>query len=90
MEYDFAIIYFGLTRTLKATCESHKKYIFDILKKYNLNYKVFLHTWEMKNGIQNIWEKDITEKIDSFDYKLVSPDVHRIDDEDEFLDRRAF
>jgi hypothetical protein len=85
MEYDFAIIYFGLTRTLKATHESHKKYIFDNLKKNNLNYMVFLHTWEMKNGIQNIWEKDITERIDSSDYKLVSPDVHRIDDEDEFL-----
>ena len=37
MEYDFAIIYFGLTRSVKKTHESHKKHVFDILKKENLS-----------------------------------------------------
>jgi len=44
IEYDFAIIYFGLTRSVKKTHETHKKHVFDILQKENLNYKTFMHT----------------------------------------------
>ena len=36
MKYDFAIIYFGLTRTVKQTYESHIKHIYNVLaSKYN-------------------------------------------------------
>jgi hypothetical protein len=86
MEYDFAIIYFGLTRSVKKTHESHKKYIFDILHKQNLTYKTYVHTWKTKDGTQNVWENIIPQKIDYFEYQLLSPDFYKLDDEDKFLE----
>jgi hypothetical protein len=86
MEYDFAIIYFGLTRSVKKTHESHKKHIFEILNKENLTYKIFIHTWKTKDDTQNVWETIIPDKIDYLEYKLLSPDVYKLDDEDKFLE----
>jgi hypothetical protein len=86
MEYDFAIIYFGLTRSVKKTYESHHKNIFDILKKNGLTYKTFMHTWKTKNNTQNIGENLISQKIDYLEYKLLSPDFYIIEDEEEFLE----
>ena len=60
MEIDFAIVYFGLTRSIKKVYNSHFKHVFDILKKNNKNYKTFLHTWSLKDGIQNIWNDNIS------------------------------
>jgi hypothetical protein len=85
MEYDFAIIYFGLTRSLKKTFESHQKYLYDILKKQNLTYKTFMHTWKTKDDTQNVWEHTIPQKIDYTDYTVLSPNFYKIDDEDDFL-----
>ena len=86
MEYDFAIIYFGLTRSFKNTYETHKKYIYDILNKNKLTYKTFMHTWKTKDDIQNVWDRIIPQKIDYTDYKVLSPDFYTIDDEDKFLE----
>lgn len=86
MEYDFAIIYFGLTRSVKKTHETHKKYIFDILNKHNLTYKKFMHTWKTKDDTQNVWEEIIPQKIDYLEYQLLSPDFYKLDDEDKFLE----
>jgi hypothetical protein len=86
MEYDFAIIYFGLTRSIKYTHETHKKYIFDVLKKENLTYKTFMHTWKTKDDEHNIRQIVIPEKIDYLEYKLLSPDFYKLDDEVEFLE----
>jgi len=85
MEYDFAIIYFGLTRSLSKTVDSHIKHIFDVMDKNKLTYKKFMHTWKMKDGVQNIWDKIIPQRIDYSEYKLLNPDYYTIDDEDEFL-----
>jgi hypothetical protein len=86
MEYDFAIIYFGLTRSVKKTHESHKKHVFDILKKENLSYKTFMHTWKTKEDIQNVRDSTIPQKIDYLEYNLLSPDFYKLDDEGEFLE----
>ena len=56
------------------------------LQKENLTYKTFMHTWKMKDGIQNLWDKTIPQKIDYEEYKLLSPDFYQLDDEDEFLE----
>lgn len=85
MEIDFAIVYFGLTRSIKKVYNSHFKHVFDILKKNNKNYKTFLHTWSLKDGIQNIWNDNISKKIDYDEYKLLEPDFYKIDSEEDFL-----
>ena len=85
MEYDFAIIYFGLTRSLRKTIDSHIGHIFHVMDKNKLTYKKFMHTWKMKDGVQNIWDTIISQTIDYSEYKLLNPDYYTIDDEDEFL-----
>jgi hypothetical protein len=86
MDYDFAIIYFGLTRSVRKTHETHKKHVFDILAKENLTYKTFMHTWKTTNDVQNVWDKVIPQKIDYSEYKLLSPDFYMLDDENKFLE----
>lgn len=43
-----AICFSGMPRTFKSTRESHQKYIFDVLKNNNIEYDLFLHTWDNK------------------------------------------
>lgn len=45
-----------------------------------------MHTWKTKDDTQNIWENVITAKIDYSEYKLLSPDYYKLDNEDEFLE----
>jgi hypothetical protein len=85
MDYDFAIIYFGLTRSVIKTHESHKKYIFDVLHSHNLKYKTFMHTWKTNDDTQYVWEKIIPQKINYEEYKLLHPDVYRLDNQTDFL-----
>ena len=86
MEYEFAIIYWGLPRSIKKTHKSHKKYVFDVLNKYNLNYKIFMHSWKTKDDNQYVWENIIPQKIDYEEYKLLNPDLYILDDQNEFLE----
>jgi len=85
MEIDFAVVYFGLTRSLNKVYKSHEEHIFNILEKNNLTYKKFMHTWTTNDGTQNVWEKRIDKKINTNDYMLINPDYYKIDNEDEFL-----
>lgn len=86
MNYDFAVIYFGLTRSLRKTANTHIKHIFDVLDDRKLTYKKFMHTWKMKDDIQNVWDITIPQKIDYSEYKLLNPDHYKLDNEDEFLE----
>jgi hypothetical protein len=85
MEYDFAILYFGLTRSLKHTYESHKKNVFDVLNHHKLTYKIFMHTWKTEDDRQYVWENIVEDKIDYTQYKLLNPDVYQLDNQDDFL-----
>jgi hypothetical protein len=85
MEYDFAIIYFGLTRSVKKTHETHKKHVFNVLKEKNLTYKTFMHTWKTKDNKQHVWENIIPQTIDYSEYQLLNPDFYKLDNQEEFL-----
>ena len=85
-EYDFAIVYCGLTRSVKKTHESHQKYLFDVLRHHQLSYKTFMHTWKTKEDTQYVWETIVPQKIDYSEYKLLSPHEYVLDDQDAFLD----
>lgn len=79
-----AICYFGLTRSTKVCYESHIENIYNILKNNNEDYDVFLHTWELENGIQKIWERTISNKIDYDEYKLLNPKYFKRDNQEEY------
>ena len=40
-----ALCFWGLTRSLKYTIYSIQKYILNVLKIHNIEYKIFLHTF---------------------------------------------
>jgi hypothetical protein len=44
-----------------------------------------MHTWKTKDGTQNVRDTILPQKIDYEEYKLLSPDFYKLDDEDEFL-----
>jgi hypothetical protein len=85
MEIDYGIIYFGLTRSIKKVYETHINHIFDVLKRNNKKYTTFLHTWSLKDGIQNVWSNTISQRIDYEEYKLLNPDFYQLDSQEEYL-----
>jgi hypothetical protein len=85
MEYDFAIVYFGVVRAVSKTHESHKKFLFDVLDQNNLRYRIFMHTWKLKDDLMNIGHITLPSTINYSEYSLLHPDIYRIDDEEEFL-----
>jgi len=85
MQYDFAIVYYGLTRSTKKVYKSHIDNIFNQLKHYNLNYKTFMHTWKTNDNKQRIWDTTISKIIDYEEYQLLKPDFYKIDNQDDFI-----
>ena len=86
MEYDFAIIYFGLTRSTKQVYKSHINNIFNVLTEHNLTYKIFIHTWKTTDNKQKIWEDEIPQEIDYEEYKLLNPDFYSLHNQNDFID----
>jgi len=85
MEYDFAIVYFGLTRSTKKVYKSHINNVFNQLRYNRLTYKTFMHTWKTSDNKQKIWQNTIEKEIDYDEYKLLYPDFYKIDYQDEFV-----
>jgi hypothetical protein len=85
MEYDFAIVYWGLTRSSKKVYNSHIEKIYNVLETNGLTYKKFMHTWKTNNDLQRVWENIIPQKIDYNEYKCLSPDFYNIDNQDDFI-----
>ncbi len=87
MNYDFAIVYWGLMRTIKKTHQSQLNNIFKVLDENNITYKTFMHTWKLKNNKQHIWNTTITKEIDYDEYKLLPIDFYKIQKQQKFLDK---
>ncbi len=85
MEYDFAVCYFGLPRSVKHVYESHYTNIFNILKEKGLTYKIFMHSWKTKDNNQRVWQHTIREKIDYDEYKLLNPDEYKVESQEDFI-----
>ena len=88
MEYDFAIVYWGLPRSIKKTYTSHINNIYNILENNKLTYKKFMHTWKTKDNKQTVSsfsDNIIQQEIDYDEYKLLSPDFYKIESQEEFL-----
>ena len=68
-----ALAFWGLTRSLKYTIESINEKILNILKKHNIEYKIFMHTWTVNSVYNNTRSKEANIKLDNEEYKLLSP-----------------
>ena len=66
---NIAICYFGLTRSIIHTHESHKKHLFNILDNNNIDYDIYMHTWKTSHNI--VWDKIYPNPINYDEYKLL-------------------
>jgi hypothetical protein len=79
-----ALAFWGLTRSLKYTIDSINTKILNILKKHNIEYKIFMHTWNVNSIYTNTRSNETNIKLDNEEYKLLSPDYFETHDQDEF------
>jgi hypothetical protein len=79
-----ALIFWGLTRSLKYTLESIHKNIFDVLKEHSIEYDVFIHTYNIKGTYYNprAGEKELT-GVCSDDCVKLNPTKYMIDIQEE-------
>ena len=77
MNIDFAILYFGLTRSTKQVYMSHIMSVYNLLDSYNLSYMKFMHTWRTNDNKQRVWYESIEKEIDYTEYKLLEPDIFK-------------
>jgi hypothetical protein len=86
---NIAICYFGMTRSLKKVYESHLTKLFDVLKKNNINYEIFMHTWKTDKNI--VWNTfyDIPNDYE-YIFPNFKPTYYQIDNQDDFLESITF
>ena len=77
-----ALCFWGLTRSLKFTIQSIHKHIIQPLKNANIEYKIFLHTYEFDSAYFNPRATETHIQLDFQEYKLLQPDYFQIDNQD--------
>ena len=82
-QYKIAICFFGLTRSLKHTYPSIEKNIFKVLKQHNIEYDVFLHTYDL-TSISNKRSGEFSCQLDTDEWKMLKPKSHIITNQQTF------
>jgi hypothetical protein len=80
-----AICYWGMTRSTKLIYKSHIEKLYINLKKDDIAFEVFMHTWETENNINIIWENICNIPIDYNEYKLLNPNYYKVEKQIDFL-----
>jgi hypothetical protein len=87
---NIAICYWGMTRSTKLIYKSHLDKLFSRLKLNNINYKIFMHTWDITSNKIFIAEREIRIPVDYEEYKLLQPDYYNIENQNDFLNNINF
>jgi hypothetical protein len=82
-----ALLFFGLTRSLKYTLPSIQKNVYDVLKKNDIHYDVFLHTYHVDGIYQNSRANEFNIRLDNNEYKLLNANHVCIENKKEVVDR---
>lgn len=78
-----ALCFWGLTRSLKYTIDNIQKNILQVLKRHNIQYTIFLHTYNFETTYVNPRAGEIDVCLDFEEYKLLNPTYFQIDNQDE-------
>ena len=76
-----AILFFGLTRSLKDVYSSLKTNIFDTLTENNIEYDIFIHTYALQTPYTNPYINTQIENYDNESYKLLNPKYYIIENQ---------
>lgn len=80
---DFAVCYFGLTRTARITYVTHQENILKPLRESGLSFDVFMHTWLVEDG-HDALKGMPSQELD--DYMLFDVTHYAIDEQAPFRD----
>lgn len=78
-----ALGFWGLTRSLKYTVASIEQHILHVLKRANIDYTIFLHTYSFSSEYTNTRTGEIGIQLDFTEYTLLHPDFVQVDNQDE-------
>lgn len=81
-----AVCFWGITRSLKYTHSSIKRYIFSPLTDANIEYDIYLHTYSVDAPYSNLRANEINIKLDNEEYKILNSDYTCVESQDE-IDR---
>jgi hypothetical protein len=68
-----AILFYGLTRSLRSIYQNLKENLFDELTKNNYEYDTFIHTYVLDNPYINEWSGEKVENYDNTSYTILNP-----------------
>lgn len=80
-----ALVFWGLTRSLKYTIKSIEKFVFDPLRAHDIEYVVFLHTYVVKGTYTNTRAHERNVRLDPEEYRLLNPDFVQVDQKDDVV-----
>ena len=82
-----ALCYFGVLRSFNKVLESHETHIYEVFKKNNIDFDIFIHTWTGKY-VNSCWDYFIDFKNDTSILDKLKLKLKQIDDQDEtFLNK---
>jgi hypothetical protein len=73
MKKKVAILFFGLTRSLRNTYDNIKENIFDQLTDNGYEYDTFIHTYILDNPYINPWSGEKVIDYDNSSYEILKP-----------------
>jgi len=76
-----AVLFFGLTRSLRKIYTNLKENIFDELTKNNLDYDIFIHTYSLENPYINPWSGEQIYDYDNLAYEVLNPKYYIIENQ---------
>jgi hypothetical protein len=77
-----AILFWGLTRSLKDVYKSLKTNIFDVLNDHDIEYDIFIHTYILPNSYTNPYVNTKITNYDNESYKLLNPKYYILENQD--------
>ena len=78
-----AILFWGITRSLKYTYPSIKNNILNPLNENNIDYDIYMHTYRLSSKYSNKRAKEVNVKLNFNEYTILDPDIIKIDNQDE-------
>lgn len=86
-----AIIFYGLTRSLKKTIKSFETYLFKELSENSIDYDIFIHTYKIVGPYHNMWSSEHTNKYNNEDIEnILKPKYLLYDDQNNVINNINF
>jgi hypothetical protein len=78
-----ALLYFGRSRSIRHTYQTHQTYVYNVLKSAGIDYDVYMHLWDASNNA--VWHKETGAPEDTESYALLEPKYFKKENQEEFL-----